>query len=253
VTADSPSEDEAHDTPETNTLADEASVTPKTRIQVEEEAPVPPNTPTEAESIADRFRRFREMWANNPEQLIPAAQAEPLHIPWRQDKAGGFEVPNAGLVLVWPYIGPLFKSLGWLEKREFVEPEHQLLAVLLLHYIATGATSAPEEHALGMCKVMAGLDPANPVPVDLPLTALQRQEADEMLGAVIANWAALKKTSPAGLRQMFLQRSGILRSDGQGWMLHLERGTMDVLLDRLPWGYSTIRLGWQPKMIFVEW
>jgi hypothetical protein len=36
-------------------------------------------------------------------------------------------------------------------------------------------------------------------------------------------------------------------------MLHIERGTMDVLLDRLPWGYGTIRLGWQYKMIFVEW
>lgn len=208
----------------------------------------------EEDSIADRFRRFREQWAQNPESLIPRTQSEPLHIPWRQnDPKHGMGVLYAGLVIAWPYIGPLFKRLEWLEKREFVSPEAQFAAVHLLRYVATGAIGEVQDHELGFCKVMAGLHPTDPVPTEIPLTEAQCAAADEMVDAVIANWGAVKRTSRAGLRQTFLQRAGNIRSDENGWIVHLERETMDILLDRIPWGYSTIRLGWQPKMIFVQW
>ncbi|MFN8393234.1 MAG: contractile injection system tape measure protein [Bacteroidia bacterium] len=221
-----------------------------------EESPESPGVPrsAEEESIAERFRRFREQWAQNPESLIPRTQTEPLHIPWRQnDPKHGMGVLYAGLVIAWPYIGPLFKRLEWLEKREFVSPEAQFAAVHLLRYVATGTVGEVQDHELGFCKVMAGLHPTDPVPTELGLTEAQYAAADEMVDAIIVNWGAVKRTSRAGLRQTFLQRAGNIRSDENGWIVHLERETMDILLDRIPWGFSTIRLGWQSRMIFVQW
>jgi hypothetical protein len=203
--------------------------------------------------IKARFQRFKEMWAQHPEALIPTTKSEPLHIPWKQDEKGGFEVMYAGLILLWPYLAPLFRALEWMDKKDFVSEEARLHAVRLLHFVATGDESEPEEQSLSVCKLLAGMDPSDPVPVHLALTEAQREEADGMLQAVIANWTALRKTSPAGLRRSFLQRTGVLRFDDQGWMLHVQRETLDVLLDRIPWGFSTIRLSWLKKMIFVEW
>ncbi len=200
-----------------------------------------------------RFQQFKEMWANNPEALIPQSNSEALHIPWGAPIESGYEVPYAGLILLWPFIPHLFRALGWMEKSEFVDEEGQFKAVIMLHFLATGSLEPPEEQELSVCKLLAGLRADDPVPVLIGLNAHQRKEGEGLLEAVIANWATLKKTSPSGLRKTFLNRSGFLRRDDQGWRLKIERETMDVLIDRIPWGISTIRLSWQPKMIFVEW
>ena len=123
----------------------------------------------------------------------------------------------------------------------------------MLHFLATGTNEVPDEQNLAVCKLLVGLQAQDPVPVLLELDDEQRKEGDGLLEAVIANWAILKKTKPDGLRLAFLNRNGFLRKDDQGWHLKIERQTTDVLIDRIPWGISTIRLSWQPKMIFVEW
>jgi hypothetical protein len=35
--------------------------------------------------------------------------------------------------------------------------------------------------------------------------------------------------------------------------LQVERKTLDVLLDSIPWGFSTVLLPWNPQPLFVEW
>ncbi|RQH14300.1 hypothetical protein D5R40_34405 [Okeania hirsuta] len=59
---------------------------------------------------------------------------------------------------------------------------------------------------------MCGLTLAEPVPLVLQqgLTEAEKQEGLNLLKAIIHNWAALKRTKPDGLREGFLQRSGLL-------------------------------------------
>ncbi|HVY69435.1 MAG TPA: contractile injection system tape measure protein, partial [Verrucomicrobiae bacterium] len=95
--------------------------------------------------------------------------------------------------------------------------------------------------------------PADPVETAPPLTQAQKDEADRMLEAVIANWGALKNTSPDGLRATFLQREGALRQVDDHWRLALARTGFDVLLDRLPWAISLIRLPWMPWRLQTDW
>jgi hypothetical protein len=56
-----------------------------------------------------------------------------------------------------------------------------------------------------------------------------------------------------GLRENFLKRDGLIRKKENDWHLHVERKTMDVLLDRIPWGYSMVQLPWSTYFISVEW
>jgi hypothetical protein len=70
---------------------------------------------------------------------------------------------------------------------------------------------------------------------------------------VIEHWKALKNTSIAGLRATFLARDGLLTQREEDWVLRVERKTLDVLLDRIPWGYSTVAMPWNNYVIHVEW
>jgi hypothetical protein len=66
-------------------------------------------------------------------------------------------------------------------------------------------------------------------------------------------------TSVAGLRESFLQREGRLQQDktpaGEPprWRLRVHTRGIDVLLDRLPWSFQTIRLPWMQGALHVEW
>jgi hypothetical protein len=74
-----------------------------------------------------------------------------------------------------------------------------------------------------------------------------------MMRAVIAQWSILKSTSPDGLRQGFLQRGGKLQTKNEQLYIEIEKNTIDVLLDHLPWNLSLIRLPWSGQIIRVEW
>jgi hypothetical protein len=39
----------------------------------------------------------------------------------------------------------------------------------------------------------------------------------------------------------------------KGYVLHVERLAQDVLLAKLPWGFSTIKLPWMDRMMHVTW
>jgi hypothetical protein len=94
--------------------------------------------------------------------------------------------------------------------------------------------------------------------LDTPgLSEATRATLDGLLQAVIAHWRALGSTSPDGLRQTFLQREGRLTHEraeaGQHWQLAVKSGPFDMLLDRLPWSYSTIKLPWMHEVLYVDW
>lgn len=159
---------------------------------------------------------------------------------------------NAGLVLLGPFLQRLFAMLGLTAGRTFVSPAAAGRAVRLLQFVASGASEAPAR-ALPLNKVLCGLAPEAPVPADIVLTQAERQAAEEMLKAVIAQWRGLGNTSAEGLRRAFLMREGWLGPDAQGWQLRVIPVQMDVLLDRLPWGFSNTHLPWMAAPMRVQW
>ncbi len=92
------------------------------------------------------------------------------------------------------------------------------------------------------------------MPADATLTQTELDETVALLSAAIGHWVALRDTSPDALRHEFLMRPGTLSLDGEGdWLLRVETGTSDILLDRLPWGISMFQLPWMRRMMRVEW
>lgn len=102
-------------------------------------------------------------------------------------------------------------------------------------------------------KILCGLPTNEPVPLNIHLEQKEIEEAESLLKAVIEHWKALKNTSIDGLREAFFKRDGIITKKEDGWHLQIERKTLDVLLDNIPWGYSTINLMWNRYLLFVEW
>jgi hypothetical protein len=57
----------------------------------------------------------------------------------------------------------------------------------------------------------------------------------------------------AGLRETFLQREGRLEHGEDRWQLQVKSLTFDVLMDRLPWGYATLKFPWMREVLHVDW
>jgi len=159
---------------------------------------------------------------------------------------------SCGLVLLHPFLGAYFSDIGLIEKKQFIHKQAQQRAVLLLHYLATGETEAAEFN-LGLQKLLCGYKQEDTLPSFIELTDKEKYESEQLLRSVIDYWPPLKNTSVAGFQQTFLQRDGRLSTMQSGWLLRVEQKAVDVLLGKLPWGYSTIRLPWMAGMLNVEW
>ncbi len=126
-------------------------------------------------------------------------------------------------------------------------------AIHLLQYLATGRVG-DMEHELALNKILCGVPLDQPLERQIRLTKKEKTEADGLLRAVIGHWSALGKTSIDGLRGTFLCREGKLSQKPNGtWLLQVEQQTVDLLLGKLPWIFSTIKLPWMQEMLTVEW
>jgi hypothetical protein len=184
----------------------------------------------------------------------PARVANPAfeHAVEAVEPDGPLFVDNAGLVLLAPYLPRLFGRLGLNDGQRFVDANAAGRAALVTHYLVSGETTCAEP-LLMLNKLLCGLPLQAPVPRRIELAASEREAADGLLLAVIAHWKALGQTSPAGLRQTFLQREGRLDHVDEAWQLEVPPQTFDLLLDRLPWGYATLRFPWMPEVLHVQW
>lgn len=169
----------------------------------------------------------------------------------------GQPVHLAGLILLHPYLPRLFSAFGWVaadHRQGEPFPSAALpRAAALLYWLATGRDE-PYEFALGTIKLLLGLSPDAALPVATGLLGeAEREEGEALLGAVVAHWSALGKTSIDGLRVSFLQRSGLLYPADDGWLLRPQAESFDLLLDRLPWGIAIVRLPWMSRSLHTEW
>lgn len=172
---------------------------------------------------------------------------------WSTGQSKRIITRRAGIVLLAPYFPALFGNLGFLDEEGlFVSEEKQHLAVHLLNFIAGGKTK-PHEYTLALPKMLCGVPLEQPVPRDIKPGKKEKQEATELLDAVAQLWTAMKTESGEALRHAFMQRNGILEQKDGAWLLRIERTTIDIMLDTLPWSLSMIKHSWMNTMLHIEW
>ncbi|QIA08474.1 contractile injection system tape measure protein [Draconibacterium halophilum] len=165
---------------------------------------------------------------------------------------GEIAVQNAGQVLFHPFLKLFFQKFNWLDKASNIKDDNRIKALQTLHYCATGNDQFFEGD-LVLEKFLCDVPLKTTIPGSSLLNEAVKSEADNMLRELIKNWPALKNTSPDGLREMFVKRSGKLIQKDRNFKLIVERKTQDILLDKLPWNMSIIKLPWKKELIFVEW
>ena len=164
-------------------------------------------------------------------------------------------VANAGLVLLANFAPRLFTMLELVRDGDFVDLAARHRAVHCLVYLTDGQLDS-EEHEWVLNKLLCGVPIDEPVPPAKSIESI-RELLDSLLNAVIQHWSALGSTTPAGLRQTFLRRIGRLVEhdsyESGHWRLKVQPSSFDVLLDRLPWSYGTIKLPWMKGAVHVDW
>lgn len=173
------------------------------------------------------------------------------------DPGHAIYIANAGLALAAPYLPALFERLGLLTRDGAGHPriagfEAASRAVHLLQYLVTRRLDTPEP-ALALNKLLAGLPLATPVATHIAASQADLETCDSMLTAMIANWPSIANTSREGLRETFLRRDGRLNRTREGWALVVQRQTLDILVDQVPWTFAVIFHRWMPDPLHVNW
>ncbi len=201
----------------------------------------PADQPPPVEHPARPARRRMAFRMNEDD---PQTGGEPIHI------------ANAGLVIAGGFLPQLFERLEVLEEtkdgKRRVRRDAVSRTVHLLQYLVDGRTNTPEP-LLCVNKVLCGVPLATPIEREIEMTPREQELCDTLLAAIIETWTIIKHTSVAGLRETFLQREGRLDRPSMGWRLRVQRKTVDVLLDQIPWTISTIAHSWMPEPLFVTW
>lgn len=161
-------------------------------------------------------------------------------------------VENAGLVLLHPFLGELFSTIQLTEDGKFVSTQDKNMAAKVLQFLVYGENEQTENYFV-LNKILCGIGVTEVLDVAIELSPELKTESADLLQDVIRHWAILKNTSVEGLRETFLQRPGKINRLEKGWKLTVERKTVDVLLDKLPWGLGIIKLPWMDEIMYVDW
>ncbi|QJW89141.1 hypothetical protein HNV11_06915 [Spirosoma taeanense] len=203
--------------------------------------------------LTDEYDTEQDVLLSQPAYPSPE-QPRPVKKASREvDAEEGLFVPMAGVVLLHPFLVTLFSEMSLLTtNRQWADEAAAARAVQRLAFLATGQEYCPE-YEMPLLKFLCGIPVETVVSPQLSLTDTDRQLTTELLEAVIKHWNALGNVSPDGLREAFLQREGKLVQTETGWRLTVERKTLDILLGRLPWGFSMIKLPYMPDLLVVDW
>lgn len=166
------------------------------------------------------------------------------------EQENGLTVPNAGLVIIHPFLKTFFSRLDLLTADSILkDPE---LCVHLLHYLATGVEQ-DFEYRLAFEKMLCGVPSGQPIERFVYLSEEMKKEANELLQVVLDNWPIIRNSGTELLQNEFLRREGAIRIDEQNIHISFERKAQDILIDKLEWTLSFIKLPWLRKIIRVNW
>lgn len=201
--------------------------------------------------ISENIRTNAAVQPENAGTSIETIQEKNAIIQEDVNQNEGQYIQNAGLILIHPFIRPLFEHCELLDAKtqQLIDPE---LCAHLLHYIATGKTNAPEYDMI-FEKFLCNIPIHQTINRHIKLSRKHKSQAKKVIESVQHNWAPMKKSSVALLQNEFFQRTGKLVITDSDDTLIVERKTQDILLEKLSWGIGLVKLPWQKKFIFVNW
>lgn len=162
-------------------------------------------------------------------------------------------IHNAGLVLLHPFLVPLFRKLGYLEESKWKSKKQQHRAILVLQYI-TNFDQEIFESDLLLNKILCGAGVTETVATEWEISEAEKEQCEKLLESVIEHWTILKNTSVKTLQETFLQRNGKLQEYKENtYELTVEQKGLDILLDHLPWGMGTIKTPWMEHYLSCYW
>ena len=97
------------------------------------------------------------------------------------------------------------------------------------------------------------------MPVHLPLngrcnfSGKEKQAVQDIIDSLREHWSILRNTSQEGLVVSFIERPGVIEKTRKDYLLRVEKNTIDILLESLPFGIQTIKLPWNEYIIHTEW
>lgn len=166
-------------------------------------------------------------------------------------KEDGHYIQNAGLIILHPFLKTFFEHCDLIHPKtqQLTDPE---LCAHLLHYIATGKTNAPEYDMI-FEKFLCNIPMNQSINRHIKLSRKHKKQVKNLIESVQQNWKPMKKSSGALLQNEFFQRSGKLVITDHDYTLTVERKTQDILLDKLAWGISLVKLPWKENFMFINW
>jgi hypothetical protein len=172
------------------------------------------------------------------------------------DALSAIHIANAGLVLASAFLPRLFQSLDYVVPEDgawrWSDGECRDRAVHLLQWLVDTRTDAPEPQ-LALNKLLCGVAVSEPISAGIVLNDRELRMGGTLLATILAGWPPLAESGIDALRQTFFRREGRLTRSEQGWSLDVETQVLDILLDQLPWGFSTILHPWMGAPLTVRW
>jgi hypothetical protein len=170
----------------------------------------------------------------------------------------GIYINNAGLIILGPYLKPFFNRLGLLNGSDFASTESAWKAVHLLQhacgFVQESGREGWSEQELFFNKLLCGIDISEPVPEVMEMSSEELEELDGLLNSVLQNWTIMQRSSIFALQSTFLQKKGRLSISGKNWDMIVERDSaVEILIDKLPWSISIIKLPWNDYTINTQW
>jgi hypothetical protein len=198
---------------------------------------------------------IKKMFAGKPEErAIISNDTGTDPIPYFTNRENEkINIANAGLILVHPYLRYVFRDLEWTNSdHQFVNINAQQKAILWLQYLINGKSRQPE-HALVLNKILCGWPVHMPLPGRCNFSGKEKQAVQDIIDSLREHWRVLKNTSQQGLVVSFIERPGVIEKTNNDYLLRIERNTIDILLESLPFGIQTIKLPWNEYIIHTEW
>ena len=183
---------------------------------------------------------------------IAGLQSDEATIPNDGDIIESIYIANAGQIMAAPYLQRLFAMLDLTEGPAFKDPTHAERAVHLLQFMVNESTDSPE-YQLVLNKILCGVRVGQPIEREIAITDGEKEAIEGLIQGMIQNWRAIGNTSSNGFRESFLQREGRLQLQNDAWHLLVEARPFDMLLDSIPWSFSTVKFPWMDRIIYVEW
>ena len=163
----------------------------------------------------------------------------------------GISIENAGLVIAWPFLNILFSKLGLIENSQLKDDESKQKALLATQYLVDGKLKT-EENKLVLNKILCGLEIDFYLDESLELNDIETGVCDMALKTILEQWGKVKSVST--LRDYFLKRKGVLKSDeGGGYKLIVEKESRDILLRFLPWNLAIIKSSFMNSKLVIDW